>query len=119
MHPIKTAIAEEEYVFGLHPFRLFCLYHLGLDDDGKASFKNANQCARILEVTQEQMNDALTAYRMTASTLLHSNFDLASAQADISVAMPDVDLLAIARIHFNGFLSAKENARDWDAELEP
>ncbi|MCP4501237.1 MAG: DUF1481 domain-containing protein [Deltaproteobacteria bacterium] len=116
MHPASLAIADEDFFFGLHPFRLFCIYHLGLDDEGNASFRNGQQAARALQVSLDQMNEALEAYRMSAETLLHSDFDLASAQADISVSPPGVDLNGLAEMHFAAFLQAKENGRDWDEE---
>jgi len=117
-HPAQRAIDEDDFVFDLHPFRVFCVYHLGLDDEGNARFMNGPQAARLLGVSLDDMQEVLEHYRMDPEVILHSDFDLASAQADIQVSPPGVDLVGLAEMHFEAFLASKEGARDWSDEID-
>lgn len=102
---------------GLDPFRLFCAYHLGITEDGRYRFQNVHDVARRFGVGKDDVDAALQAYRMSPEDVVQSDFDVASAQVDMQVSPPGVDLEGLALMHWEAFLDAKPKARDWDAEL--
>jgi hypothetical protein len=101
----------------LDPFALFCAYHLGLAPDGTRGFLNLHQVARCLRCTPQEVEEALKRHGLTPERLLSLDFDLASAQADISLSPAGVDLKDLAAMHFEAFLVAPPRARDWEKEL--
>ena len=102
----------------LDPFDLFCAYHLGLDGQGRVRFSNIHDVARRFATTVDVVEAALKANGMDAARMLELDFDLPSAQLDIQVSPPGVDLPSIARMHYDLFLGAKDKPRDWKRELE-
>jgi hypothetical protein len=100
------------------PFELFCAYHLGLDERGRFKFANAHDVARRFRIGVEDVESELERNGMSSAHMLELDFDLASAQLDIQVSPPGVDLISIARMHYDLFLSAPEKKRDWQAELD-
>lgn len=117
MHPAQRALETNDLVWGIDPFWLFAMYHLGLKRDQTAAFMNVYDVARALEVSPEAVQDALSAYAMTPGDMVHSGFDVASAQVDIQVSPPGVDLLGLAEMHFEAFIAAADKPRDWSGEL--
>ncbi len=116
-HPAQQAIDDGRFVAGIDPFELFCAYHLGLTRDRTYKFQNVHDVARRFGVTKDEIDQALAAYRMSPDDVVHSDFDVAIAQVDLQVSPPGVDLLGLAQMHWETFLQAKQDARDWNAEL--
>ena len=116
-HPALVAIENEDFVSGIHPFELFCVYHLGLKEDGTTAFLNVHQVAHELKSDTDTIMAALERYGLDSNTLVHTGFDLASAQADIQVSPPGVDLFMLAEMHFESLCESTEK-RDWQKELD-
>ena len=55
---------------------------------------------------------------MDAEDLVHSGFDLASAQIDIMVAPEGISRRELARPLYDEFKSAPRKVRDWAREME-
>ena len=108
----------EEGMAELNVFEVFAAYHLGLFPDGTVKFGNVHDVARAFGVLPGDVTDLLQAEGLDSDTLLHSGFDLASAQADIQVSPPGVDLTHVAQMHYEMALEAKPKAPDWEADLE-
>lgn len=98
-------------------FDLFCAYHLGLFPDGTVKFGNVHEVALAFGVESDEVIRQLAAGGLDPDSLVHSSFDLASAQADIQVSPPGVDLKALALMHYEAALEAKKGGRDWEGEL--
>lgn len=116
-HPARLAEQNARYHCGLEPFALFCAYHLGIGEDNRCRFQNVNEVARRFGVSVADVQEALCAYGLDSDTLIDTDFDLASAQADVQVSPPGVDLVSLARMHYDALLCAEPKARDWEAEL--
>jgi len=116
-HPAMAALASGRFTEGIDPFALFCAYHLGLFPDGRARFAHIHDVARAFSVDKEAVERALTAYALTPDDLVHSTFDVASAQADVQVSPPGVDLFLLARMHFDALTESYGETRDWEREL--
>jgi hypothetical protein len=100
----------------LSAFALFCAYHLGLDHQGRRRFGNIHDVARGAGVDRDQVEAALQRHGLDAGSMLNRDFDLASAQLDIQVSPPGVDLLSIAWMHWELFCCAPVVTRDWARE---
>ena len=98
-------------------FALFCAYHLGLDLQGKRRPMNIHDVARDFGVGRGDIDDALERHGLTSLALMNTDFDLIGARMDIDVSPPGVDLLSIARMHWEHLQSAAQKPRDWDREL--
>lgn len=116
-HPARRAEAGFGLVAGIDPFALFCAYHLGITPENTYRFQNVHEVARRFRVSAEEVLEALRAYALDSDVLIHSGFDLASAQADVQLSPAGVDLTVLARMHYEAVLEAEPNARDWDDEL--
>jgi hypothetical protein len=104
----------------IDPFALFCAYHLGFDvraPDKKARHLNAHDVAARFGLDRAALDQALAAHGMSAARMLDLDFDLTGARMDLEASPPGVDLLSIAQMHWELFLSAPEKPRDWDREL--
>lgn len=117
LHPALRALQSKRFVDGIDPFALFCAYHLGLFPDGRARFAHIHDVARAFSVEKETIERALAAYALTPDDLVHSTFDVASAQADVQVSPPGVDLFLLARMHFDALTESYGESRDWEREL--
>ena len=98
-------------------FPLFCAYHLGLFPDGSVRFANLHEVAQAFDLGPDQVLATLAADKLDPDSLVHSGFDIASAQADIQVSPPGVDLVMLARMHYSEALKARAQGRDWQAEF--
>lgn len=116
-HPARLAEQNARFQSGLEPFALFCAYHLGIGEDNRCRFQNVNEVARRFGVGVSELQEALRAYALDSDTLIDVDFDLASAQADVQVSPPGVDLVSLARMHYDALLEAAPKSRDWEAEL--
>ena len=99
-------------------FDLFAAYHLGLFPDGTVKFGNVHDVALAFGIEADEVIRRLAAGGLDPDSLVHSSFDLASAQADIQVSPEGVDLKALALMHYEHALEAKRDGRDWESELQ-
>jgi hypothetical protein len=116
-HPARLAARGQAYL-GIDPFELFCAYHLGITAENHYRFQNLHQVARRFGVEAEEVQEALRRYGLDPDVLLHTGFDLASAQADVQLSPAGVDLTVLARMHYEALLDSEPNTRDWEGELE-
>ncbi len=103
---------------GLSPFSLFCAYHLGLDRLGRKRFSNVHDVARGAGVDRDAVEAALKRHGLDAESLMQRDFDLVGAQLDIQVSPPGVDLLSLAQMHWELFVTSLVIKRDWAKEAE-
>lgn len=99
-------------------FELFCAYHLGITADGSYRIQNIHEVARRFGTNAAALKQTLTAYGMDADDMVHSGFDLASAQIDIMVAPEGVSRKELARPLYDEFLQTPRKARNWAKEME-
>ncbi len=97
-------------------FALFCAYHLGLDLHGKRRPMNVHDVARDFGLGRGDIDDALERHGLTSLRLMNLDFDLIGARMDVDVSPPGVDLLSIARMHWDLLQTAVERPRDWEQE---
>lgn len=116
-HPARVAEERRVLVAGIEPFALFCAYHLGITAENRYRFQNVHEVARRFGVRVDEVQAALARYGLDPDTLIHSGFDLASAQADVQLSPDGVDLTVLARMHYEALLDAEPGGRDWEAEL--
>jgi hypothetical protein len=102
----------------IDPFELFCAYHLGITTDGSYRIQNVHEVARRFGTNAGALKQTLAAYGMEADDIVHSGFDLASAQIDIMVAPEGVSRRELARPLYEEFKSVPRRTRDWARELE-
>jgi hypothetical protein len=100
------------------PFELFCAYHLGITPDGTYRIQNIHEVARRFGMNAGALKQTLAAYGMEADDIVHSGFDLASAQVDIMVAPPGISRRELARPLFDEFMRAPRRARNWAREMQ-
>jgi len=99
-------------------FELFCAYHLGITAEGGYRIQNLHEVARRFGSNAGALKQTLTAYKMDADDIVHSGFDLASAQIDIMVAPAGISRRELARPLYEEFLETPRKARDWAREME-
>jgi hypothetical protein len=102
----------------LDPFELFCAYHLGITADGRYRIQNIHEVARRFGTNAAALKQTLGAYGMEADDIVHSGFDLASAQIDIMVAPEGISRRELARPLYAEFKNAPRRTRDWARELQ-
>ena len=102
----------------IDPFELFCAYHLGITPDDGYRIQNVHDVARRFGTNAASLKQSLASCGMSAEDIVHSGFDLASAQLDIMVAPPGISRRELARPLFEEFRSAPRRARDWAKEME-
>lgn len=110
----RSALAERH---GLDPFALFCAYYLGITEDDGYAFQNVHQVARRFGVSAGVIRQCLQDLEMDPDRLLHSDYDLASAQVDVMHVPEGVSRTALAREHWDAFRARRERARDWAKEI--
>ena len=104
--------------FGIHPFDLFCAYHLGIGANGQYRPSNINEVANRFKQNMGTIRQILKEYKMDPDTLLNRDFDMALAQLDIQVAPEGVDRTELARNIYEDFLKAPIKKRDWKKILD-
>ncbi|MDP7109143.1 MAG: hypothetical protein QF504_04750 [Nitrospinaceae bacterium] len=103
---------------GIHPFDLFCAYHLGIGANGQYRPSNINEVANRFKQNMGTIRQILQEYKMDPDTLLNRDFDMALAQLDIQVAPEGVDRTELARNIYEDFLKAPIKKRDWKKILD-
>lgn len=99
-------------------FELFCAYHLGITPDGGYRIQNIHEVARRFGTNAGELRQILTDLGMAADDIVHSGFDLPSAQVDIMVAPEGISRRELARPLYDEFRSAPKQTRDWAREME-
>jgi hypothetical protein len=99
-------------------FELFCAYHLGITPDGGYRISNIHEVARRFGTNAAELRQMLIEYGMAADDIVHSGFDLPSAQVDIMVAPEGISRRELARPLYDEFRSAPKQARNWAREME-
>ncbi len=102
-------------------FEMFCLYYLGLNRNWEYRFLNANQIAKELNWTVNQLMAALQQLHIHPDTVLNTDFPLARHQVDIQLAadyLPGTHLQQMAQGIYDEFVRAAGKRRDWLAEIE-
>jgi hypothetical protein len=102
----------------IDPFDLFCAYHLGITQEDTYRIQNIHEVARRFGTNAAAVRQTLSAYGMDADDIVHSGFDLASAQIDIMVAPAGISRRELARPLFDEFRAAPRRARDWAKEMD-
>jgi len=102
------------------PFALFCMYYLGLTQEGEYRFSNANQIARQLNWTVADLLTVLAKHGLHPDTVLNTDFPLARHQIDIQLAA-DVESRDQLRIRagkiYEQFRLHAGKRRDWLKEI--
>ena len=101
----------------IDPFDLFCAYHLGITADDGYRIQNIHEVARRFGTNAGALRQTLAAYGMDADDIVHSGFDLASAQIDIMVAPAGISRRELARPLYDEFKAAPRKVRDWAKEM--
>lgn len=104
--------------YAIEAFDLFCAYHLGITAEGSYRFQNIHQVAKRFGVNAAVIKQLLADFKLDPDTVIHSGFDMASAQVDIMLAPDGIDRVELAREQYELFLSAPRNSRNWSKELE-
>ncbi len=99
-------------------FELFCAYHLGITPDGGYRIQNIHEVARRFGTNAAELRQVLTGYAMAADDIVHSGFDLPSAQVDIMVAPEGISRRELARPLYDEFRNAPKQTRNWAREME-
>jgi hypothetical protein len=102
----------------IEPFALFCAYHLGITEDDGYRFQNIHQVAKRFGTNAGVIKQLLTDFDMDPETIVHSSFDMASAQVDIMLAPEGISRTELARTLFAEFRAAPRRSRNWAKELE-
>jgi hypothetical protein len=102
----------------IDPFELFCAYHLGITTDGGYRIQNIHEVARRFGTNAAELRQILTNLGMAADDIVHSGFDLPTAQVDIMVAPEGISRRELARPLYEEFRNAPKKTRDWAREME-
>jgi hypothetical protein len=102
----------------VEPFALFCAYHLGITEDDGYRFQNIHQVAKRFGTNAGVIKQLLSEFDMDPETIVHSSFDMASAQVDIMLAPEGISRTELARTLFAEFRAAPRRSRNWAKELE-
>lgn len=99
-------------------FELFCAYHLGITPDDGYRIQNIHEVARRFGTNAAELRQVLTNLGMAADDIVHSGFDLATAQVDIMVAPAGISRRELARPLYDEFRNAPKQSRNWAREME-
>ncbi len=111
----RSGLAERHKV---DPFDLFCAYHLGITEDGGYRFQNIHQVAKRFGTNAGVIKQLLADFDMDSDAIVHSSFDMASAQVDIMLTPEGINRTEQARELFAQFRAAPGKSRNWTKELE-
>ncbi len=111
---VNTGLAQRN---GIDAFELFCAYHLGITADNGYAFQNIHQVAKRLKTNAAVIRQILSELGMDPDAIVHSSFDLASAQVDIMLAPEGVSRVELARELYQEFRQAPRRDRKWAKEL--
>lgn len=105
--PASPSPAAARYFTGeLNEFELFCAYHLGLDKSGIPRQTALKSVADRFGVKPDDIQEALTEFKLDKPRLSQSSFDVELARLDIKVAPEGIDRVEIARTLFEELLES-------------
>jgi hypothetical protein len=104
--------------YNIDAFELFCAYHLGITEEDTYRFQNVHHVAKRFKTNAGVIKQALVDLGMDPDTIVHSTFDMASAQVDVMLAPEGISRTEIARVLFEEFKTAPRRSRNWQKELE-
>ncbi len=110
----ETGLGERH---GVSAFDLFCAYHLGITADGGYRFQNIHDVAKRFGCPSGVIKQLLADFQMDADSIIHSSYDMASAQVDVMCAPEGVSRKELARQMFEDFQKAPRRSRNWQKEL--
>lgn len=116
--PAARPLPELARKHGIDPFELFCAYYLGITEDDRYEFQNIHQVARRFGTSAAVILQLLREFGMDTDAMVHSNYDLASAQIDVMYVPDGVSRTEIARAHYERFMNTPRGRRDWQRELD-
>ena len=116
--PQRSGTSELAQRYKIDPFELFCSYHLGITEEGDYKFQNIHMVARRFKSNAGVIKQVLTDLGMDSDAIVHSSFDMGSAQVDIMLAPEGISRVEIAKELYAEFKSAPRKSRDWKRELE-
>jgi hypothetical protein len=99
-------------------FELFCAYHLGITPDDGYRIQNIHEVARRFGINAAELRQVLASFGMAADDIVHSGFDLPSAQVDIMVAPEGISRRELARPLYDEFRGTPKQTRNWAREME-
>ena len=99
-------------------FELFCAYHLGITSDDGYRIQNIHEVARRFGANAAELRQILADLGMAADDIVHSGFDLPSAQVDIMVAPEGISRRELARPLYEEFRGTPKQTRNWTREME-
>ena len=102
------------------PFKLFCLYYLGVTPEGTFRFVNGNQIAKQFNITVQDLMGYLSKAGMHPDVVLNTDFPMARHQVDVQLAADELTgegLLHMAREVYDAFHGRLGKKRDWLAEI--
>ena len=102
---------------GITPFDLFCAYHLGITAEDGYRFQNLHDVAKRFGCSSGVIKQVLADLGMDPDALVHSSWDMASAQVDIMAAPEGVSRRELAKQLFEDFTNAPRKRRDWATEI--
>lgn len=114
----RSGTSELAQRYKIDPFELFCSYHLGITEEGSYRFQNIHQVAKRFKSNAGVIKQVLTDLGMDSDAIVHSTFDMGSAQVDVMLAPEGVSRVEIAKELYAEFRSAPRRSRDWKRELE-
>lgn len=74
--------------------------------------------ARRFKANAGIVKQVLTDLGMDSDAIVHSSFDMASAQVDVMLAPEGISRIEIAKPLFEEFRNAPRRSRDWKKELD-
>lgn len=116
--PRRGGSSELTQRYNIDAFELFCSYHLGVAEDGTYRFQNVHHVAKRFKTNAGVIKQALVDLGMDPDTIVHSTFDMASAQVDIMLAPEGISRTEIAKGLYDEFKAAPRKSRNWHKELE-
>jgi hypothetical protein len=102
----------------INAFELFCAYHLGITTDDGYRIQNIHEVARRFGINAAELRQVLADLGMAADDIVHSGFDLPSAQVDIMVAPEGISRRELARPLYEEFRGTPKQTRNWAREME-
>jgi len=101
----------------LDPFALFCALHLGIGPDDNYQPMGVPGVARRFGVEARRVRESLRAYALDNDSIRHIPFEMNMARLDTRVVPDGISRTEQARMHWDFFLEAARDLRDWESIL--
>ena len=96
---------------------LFALYHLGLDLEGRYRFRNANECANVVGVNVDTLQQWLLAARIDQDTVSRVDFNVSKWHAEAQFVQP-AQAQPLIDEAWAGYTTALRNGGAGDVRLD-